>query len=302
MNARVINRSSRGNSMQELIQKAAVLIEALPYIRDFNGKTVVIKYGGAAMLDPELRRSAAEDIVLMKYVGMNPVIVHGGGPAINRTLKRLDIESKFNAQGLRVTDDATIEVVEMVLAGTVNKDIVSLLNKAGGTAVGLSGKDGNLLYAQKKVPADGSDIGHVGEITQVNTRVIDTLTAAGMVPVIAPVATDAAGGTWNVNADTVAGEVAGALRAEKLVFLTDTPGLLRDVKDPESLIHQLRRDEVAALTESGIIAGGMIPKVEACIGALTAGVRKTHIIDGRVSHSLLLEVFTRQGLGTLVSH
>lgn len=288
--------------MQELIQKAAVLIEALPYIRDFNGKTVVIKYGGAAMLDPELRRSAAEDIVLMKYVGMNPVIVHGGGPAINRTLKRLDIESKFNAQGLRVTDDATIEVVEMVLAGTVNKDIVSLLNKAGGTAVGLSGKDGNLLYAQKKVPADGSDIGHVGEITQVNTRVIDTLTAAGMVPVIAPVATDAAGGTWNVNADTVAGEVAGALRAEKLVFLTDTPGLLRDVKDPESLIHQLRRDEVAALTESGIIAGGMIPKVEACIGALTAGVRKTHIIDGRVSHSLLLEVFTRQGLGTLVSH
>lgn len=288
--------------MQESIEKAAVLIEALPYIRDFKGKTVVIKYGGAAMLDPELRRSAAEDIVLMKYVGMSPVIVHGGGPAINQTLKRLGIESSFNAGGLRVTDDATIEVVEMVLAGMVNKDIVSLLNKAGGGAVGLSGKDGNLLYAQKKVMADGSDIGHVGEIVQVNTRVVDTLTAAGMVPVIAPIATDANGGTWNVNADTAAGEVAGALRAEKLVFLTDTPGLLRDVSDPSSLIHQLRRDEIPALRDAGIIAGGMIPKVEACLTALTAGVRKTHIIDGRVSHSLLLEIFTREGLGTLVSH
>ena len=288
--------------MQEFIQKAAVLIEALPYIRDFNGKTVVIKYGGAAMLDPDLRHSAAQDIVLMKFVGMNPVIVHGGGPAINQTLKRLGIESSFNAHGLRITDDATIEVVEMVLAGSVNKDIVSLLNKAGGTAVGLSGKDGNLLYAQQKVMADGSNIGHVGEIVQVNTRVVDTLTAAGLIPVIAPLATDANGGTWNVNADTAAGEVAGALRAEKLVFLTDTPGLLRDVKDPESLIHQLRSDEIPAMRASGIIAGGMIPKVEACVGALTAGVRKTHIIDGRVPHSLLLEIFTRQGLGTLVSH
>jgi acetylglutamate kinase len=288
--------------MQESIEKAAVLIEALPYMREFEGKTVVIKYGGAAMTDPALRRSTAEDIVLMKYVGVNPVMVHGGGPAINETLKRLDIQSSFNAHGLRVTDDATIEVVEMVLAGKLNKDIVSLLNRAGGNAVGLSGKDGNLLYAQKKVMSDGSDIGHVGEIIQVNTRIIDTLTAAGLVPVIAPVATDAQGGTWNVNADTAAGEVAGALRAEKLVFLTDTPGLLRDVKDPNSLIHQLRVDEVAALRASGVIAGGMIPKVEACITALTAGVRKTHIIDGRVSHSLLLEIFTREGLGTLVSH
>jgi acetylglutamate kinase len=288
--------------MQELIEKAAILIEALPYIRDFNGKTVVIKYGGAAMLDPDLRRSAAEDIVLMKYVGMSPVIVHGGGPAINQTLKRLGIESSFNPHGLRITDDATIEVVEMVLAGKVNKDIVSLLNQAGGGAVGLSGKDGNLLYAQKKLLPDGSDIGHVGEIIQVNTKVVDTLTSAGMVPVIAPIATDAKGGTWNVNADTAAGEIAGALRAEKLVFLTDTPGLLRDVKDPDSLIHQLRRDEIPALREAGVIAGGMIPKVEACVCALTAGVRKTHIIDGRISHSLLLEIFTRKGLGTLVSH
>lgn len=288
--------------MQELIEKAAVLIEALPYIRDFNGKTVVIKYGGAAMLDPELRRSTAEDIVLMKYVGMNPVIVHGGGPAINQMLKRVGIESRFNTHGLRITDDETISVVEMVLCGSVNKDIVSLLNTAGGGAVGLSGKDGNLLYAQKKMMPDGGDIGHVGEIIQVNTKVIDTLVAAGMVPVIAPLATDARGGTWNVNADTAAGEVAGALRAEKLVFMTDTPGLLRDVKNPDSLIHQLRRDEIPELRASGVIAGGMIPKVEACVGALTAGVRKTHIIDGRVSHSLLLEIFTRQGLGTLVSH
>ena len=282
--------------------RAESLIEALPYIQKFRGQTFVIKYGGAAMTDPELRRSTAEDIVLMKYVGMNPVIVHGGGPAINETLKRLNIQSSFNAHGLRVTDDATIEVVEMVLAGKLNKDIVSLLNRAGGNAVGLSGKDGNMLFAQKKLMPDGSDIGHVGEIVQVNTRIVDTLTAAGLVPVIAPVATDAQGGTWNVNADTAAGEVAGALRAEKLVFLTDTPGLLRDVKDPESLIHQLRVDEVASLRASGIIAGGMIPKVEACITALTAGVRKTHIIDGRVSHSLLLEIFTREGLGTLVSH
>jgi len=288
--------------MEEVIQKAAVLIEALPYIRDFNGKTVVIKYGGAAMLDPALRRSTAQDVVLMKFVGMNPVIVHGGGPAINSTLKRLDIQSTFSPQGLRITDDATIEVVEMVLAGTVNKDIVSLLNTAGCSAVGLSGKDANLLFAQKKQVADGSDIGHVGEITQVNSKIIDTLAAAGLVPVIAPIATDSEGGTWNINADTAAGEVAGALRAEKLVFLTDTPGLLRDVSDPESLIHQLRSDEVASLTQSGVIAGGMIPKVEACVNALNAGVRKTHIIDGRVSHSLLLEIFTRQGLGTLVSH
>jgi acetylglutamate kinase len=288
--------------MEESIQKAAVLIEALPYIRDFEGKTVVVKYGGAAMLDPQLRRSTAQDIVLMKYVGMNPVIVHGGGPAINSTLKRLDIPSNFSPHGLRITDDATIEVVEMVLAGTVNKDIVSLLNTAGGTAVGLSGKDGNLLFAKKKETPDGTDIGHVGEIVQVNSKIIDTLTASGLIPVIAPIATDRDGGTWNINADTAAGEVAGALRAEKLVFLTDTPGLLRDVSNPDSLIHQLRSDEVNTLTESGVIAGGMIPKVEACLNALNAGVRKTHIIDGRVSHSLLLEIFTRQGLGTLVSH
>lgn len=288
--------------MQESIQKAKVLIEALPYIRDFEGKTVVIKYGGAAMIDPELRRSTAEDIVLMKYVGMNPVIVHGGGPAINRTLDRLGITPRFSPQGLRITDDDTIEVVEMVLAGSLNKDIVNLLNLAGADAVGLCGKDGNLMYARKKVLDDGSDIGHVGEITGVHSKVIEVLTKAGMIPVIAPIATDGQGNTWNINADTAAGEVAAALQAEKLVFLTDTPGLLRDVKDPASLIHQLRSGDIPGLKKEGIIAGGMTPKIEACVRALDFGVRKTHIIDGRMPHSLLLEIFTLKGLGTLVSH
>lgn len=288
--------------MQESIQKAAVLVEALPYIREFEGKTVVIKYGGAAMLDAELRRLTAEDIVLMKYVGMNPVVVHGGGPAINSTLKRLDIVSQFNKQGLRITDDATIEVVEMVLAGKINKDIVNLLNLAGGEAVGLSGKDGRLLQACQIESEDGGDIGHVGRITFVNTKVLKVLCQAGIIPVIAPVATDAQGGTWNINADTAAGEVAAALAAEKLVFLTDTPGLLRDVKDAGSLIHELPSSEIAQLKSEKIISGGMIPKIEACLKALDYGVRKTHIIDGRVPHSLLLEIFTEKGLGTVVFH
>lgn len=289
-------------SMREYIQKAEVLIEALPYIRDFEGKTVVVKYGGAAMLDPGLRRSTAEDIVLMKYVGMNPVVVHGGGPAINSLLKRLDIQSSFSPDGLRITDAATIEVVEMVLAGSVNKDIVSLLNQHGGDAVGISGKDADTLYATKIQTESGADIGYVGKITGVHTKLIETLCRAGMIPVLAPIATDGGGGTWNINADTAAGEVAAALHAEKLVFLTDTPGLLRDKSDPETLIHQLRVTDVDALKRDGTISGGMIPKIEACLRALDYGVRKTHIIDGRVSHSLLLEIFTKQGLGTLVSH
>lgn len=288
--------------MEEVIQKAAVLIEALPYIREFEGKTVVIKYGGAAMIDPLLRRSTAEDIVLMKYVGMNPVVVHGGGPAINTMLKRLEIQSSFSKQGLRITDDATIEVVEMVLAGRENKDIVRLLNQTGGDAVGLTGKDGNLLFARKLEGDNGEDLGHVGKITGVHTKIIEVVSRAGMIPVIAPIATDGHGGTWNINADTAAGEIAAALQAEKLVFLTDTPGLLRDLKDADSLIHQVRSTDVAQLKAEGVIAGGMIPKVEACMKALDYGVRKTHIIDGRVPHSLLLEIFTVQGLGTLVTH
>lgn len=287
--------------MEQSIQKASILVEALPYIRKFEGKTVVIKYGGSAMTDPVIRRSTAEDVVLMRYVGMNPVVVHGGGPAINRLLQKLDIKSSFH-KGLRVTDDATIEVVEMVLAGRENKDLVSLINCTGGQAVGLCGKDGNLLHARKVETEDGVDIGHVGDIVNVHTRIINVLCSAGIIPVIAPIASDRDGGTWNINADTAAGEIAAALQAEKLVFLTDTPGLLRDKDDPATLIQNLRYSDVAALTRQGVISGGMIPKVDACLKALDYGVARTHIIDGRVPHSLLLEIFTDKGLGTLVSH
>lgn len=287
--------------MEKIIEKASVLIEALPYIRKFEGKTVVIKYGGSAMTDAEIRRSTAEDVVLMKYVGMNPVVVHGGGPAINRRLEELGIESAFH-QGLRITCDATIEVVEMVLAGHVNKDIVSLLNQAGGTAVGLCGKDGNLLHARRIELEDGTDVGHVGRIVKVHERIINVLCGADMIPVVAPIATDRDGGTWNVNADTAAGEVAAALQAEKLVFLTDTPGLLRDRDDPSTLIEYLSYDEIDPLKEQGVIGGGMIPKVAACVNALDHGVNKAHIVDGRVPHALLLEIFTDTGLGTLVGH
>ena len=214
-------------------------------------------------------------------------------------LKRLGVGSTFN-QGLRVTDDDTIEVVEMVLCGLVNKDLVNLLNMAGGPAMGMCGKDGQLLHARKVEMADGSDIGHVGEIVRVNPQVIQVMSAAGIIPVIAPVATDPEGGTWNINADTAAGEVAAALQAEKLVFLTDTPGLLRDKDDDTTLIHQLRISDIVHLTEQGVISGGMIPKIHACVKALEAGVPRTHIIDGRVPHALLLEIFTDRGLGTLV--
>jgi len=287
--------------MEQFIEKASVLIEALPYIRQFEGKTVVIKYGGSAMIDPDIRKSTAQDVVLMKYVGMNPVIVHGGGPAISSMLQRLGLETAFH-QGLRVTDDQTSEVVEMVLAGSVNKDIVNLVSTAGGSAVGLCGKDGKLLYARRINLSDGADVGHVGEIVSVQCAIINVLCGAGMIPVIAPIATDAEGGTWNVNADTAAGEIAAALEAEKLVFLTDTPGLLRDPDDESSLIEFLTYAEVAPLTEQGVISGGMIPKVEACLKALGHGVARSHIVDGRVPHALLLEIFTDKGLGTLVGH
>jgi len=287
-------------TMQEIIEKAGTLIEALPYMRAFQGKTVVIKFGGSAMADPGIRRSTAEDVVLMRHLGMNPVVVHGGGPAISTTLERLGIKPHFH-NGLRVTDDETIRVVEMVLAGHVNKDLVALLNSVGGNAVGLCGKDGNLLRAEKIELPDGVDIGHVGRVTSVQCELIDVLSASDMIPIIAPIATDADGGAWNINADTAAGEIAAALEAEKLVFLTDTPGLLRDLEDPSSLIHQVTCDEVQRLTDVGVIAGGMIPKIEACLKALEHGVNKTHIIDGRVPHALLLEIFTDKGLGTLVS-
>lgn len=285
----------------EFIQKAATLVEALPYIREFEGKTVVIKYGGAAMENPRLRESTTEDIVLMKYVGMNPVVVHGGGPEISRTLQRLGVEAKFH-NGLRITDEETVKVVEMVLAGSLNKEIVTLVSRAGGNPIGICGKDGNLLHARKLMGEDGADLGFVGEITGVHFKIISVLCDAGLIPIIAPIATDPQGNTWNVNADTAAGEIAAAIQAEKLVFLTDTPGILRDPKDHTSLIHQLNYLEIEDLIEKGVIAGGMIPKVDACLKALDYGVAKTHIIDGRVPHSLLLEIFTDSGLGTLVTH
>lgn len=287
--------------MQRWIEKADVLIEALPYIRQFEGKTVVIKYGGAAMLEPALRAITTQDIVMMRYIGLNPIVVHGGGPAINAMLKRLNIESRFSKNGLRITDEATMDVVEMMLAGRVNKDIVNLINQAGGEAVGLSGKDGRLFCARKALE-DGEDLGQVGEITSVNPKAIKAVLDAGLIPVIAPIATDLNGGTWNVNADTAAGDLAAAIQAEKLVFLTDTPGLLRDKNDPDSLIHRLHSKDVETLKKMGVISGGMVPKIDACLKALDFGVRRTHIIDGRVPHSLLLEIFTDKGLGTLVSH
>ncbi|HIE30650.1 TPA: acetylglutamate kinase [Candidatus Poribacteria bacterium] len=291
--------------MKTLIEKADVLIEALPYIRAFYGKTMVVKYGGKAMEDETLKHSVMQDIVLMKYVGMNPVIVHGGGPQISEMMKRLGKEANF-IQGLRVTDRETVDIAEMVLAGTINKEIVSLINQHGGKAVGLCGKDANLIQAQKhfaKLTSDSgeqimADIGFVGDITSVNSKIIRVLETEGFIPVIAPNGVGEDGQTYNINADTVAGEIAAALQAEKLIILTDTRGILRDKNDENSLISTLDISEAEELIQDGVIETGMLPKVEACITALNAGVEKTHIIDGCISHSILLEIFTEQGIGT----
>ncbi|MFQ6043724.1 MAG: acetylglutamate kinase [Candidatus Poribacteria bacterium] len=291
--------------MKTLIEKADVLIEALPYIRTFYGKTIVVKYSGKAMEDDTLKHSVMQDIVLMKYVGMNPVVVHGGGPQISEMMKRLGKEAKF-IQGLRVTDRETVDIAEMVLAGTINKEIVSLINNQGGKAVGLCGKDANLIQAQKhfaKVTSDSgeqimADIGFVGDIVSVNPKIIRVLEAEGFIPVIAPNGVGEDGQTYNINADTVAGEIAAALQAEKLIVLTDIRGILRDKNDANSLIPTLDISDVDELIQNGVIETGMLPKVEACITALNAGVQKTHIIDGRISHSILLEIFTERGIGT----
>ncbi len=288
-------------------EKAAILVEALPYIKKFYGKTVVIKYGGHAMTENELKKAALTDVVLMKYVGINPVIVHGGGPEISNMLKRLDIKSTF-LNGLRITDDETMEVVEMTLAGKINKEVVSLINSFGGKAVGLSGKDADLFQARRKTgqvkKPDGStaivDIGLVGEITTVNPRIINTLISESYIPVVAPVAVGPDGESYNLNADHAAGELAVALKAEKLVILTDVEGILRDINDKDSLISVIETGAIPGLIEEGIIDKGMIPKVECCISAIKGGVETTHILDGRVAHSILLEVFTDRGIGTMV--
>ena len=281
--------------MKDPIEKAEVLLEALPYLRRFFGKTIVIKYGGHAMANDDLKESFAADVVLLKYVGMNPVIVHGGGPQINAVLDKFGVESRF-VRGMRVTDGPTMDVVEMVLVGQTNKEIVGLMNRHGGRAVGLSGKDGELIVAQKML-VDKQDIGQVGEVVGVNAKVIEALDAADFIPVIAPVGVGLDGATYNINADLVAGKVAQALHAEKLILLTDVAG----IKDKDGgLISTMASEEAMALIASGVINSGMIPKVECCIDALTGGVGKTHIIDGRVKHAVLLEIFTTEGVGTEV--
>jgi len=291
--------------MKQLIEKANILIEALPYIKEFSGKTVVIKYGGAAMVNDDLKEATMQDIVLMKYVGMNPVVVHGGGPEISALMKRLGLQPKF-VNGQRYTDEQTIEIAEMVLTGKINKEIVTLLNHHGGSAVGLSGKDANLIIAKKYEARDHRglpeedtpDLGFVGDVERVNAQVIQALTTDGFIPVVSPLGADTKGQGYNINADLVAAAIAGALKAAKLVLLTDAPGILRDAKNESSLIPTIQMNEVESLVETNIISGGMLPKIEACLRALESGVAKTHIIDGRVPHSLLLEIYTQKGVGT----
>lgn len=276
--------------------RVSVLSEALPYIQRFAGRRVVIKYGGAAMVHAELREAVFRDLVLLASVGVQPVVIHGGGPEINQWLGRIGLEAQFR-DGLRVTDPATMEVVEMVLVGRVNKQIVNGLHRLGGRAVGLSGSDGQLV--ESRTLGDGSH-GLVGEVASVNPTVLEPLLANGYIPVISSVAPDREGQAHNINADTVAGELAAALDAEKLILLTDTAGILRDRHDPASLIRQLTLADCRQLIAEGVVAGGMIPKTECCIRALAQGVGAAHIIDGRVAHALLLEVFTDAGIGTMV--
>lgn len=282
--------------VQALIDKAEVLVEALPYIRRFFDKTIVIKYGGSAMSDDELRASFAVDVVLLKYIGVRPVIVHGGGPQIGRTLKRLGKESRF-VDGLRVTDDETMEVVEMVLGGQVNREIVELVNRGGAKAVGLTGNDGGMIKVRRKWHRD-SDLGRVGEVEHVDPGPIVAVAGAGYVPVVAPLGVDGEGVTHNVNADEAAGAIAVALGAEKLILLTDVEG----VKDARgALVPQLTAAEVSKAVQEGTIQGGMIPKVECCLEALRNGVARTHVVDGRILHAILLEVFTDGGVGSLIT-
>ncbi|HET7720012.1 MAG TPA: acetylglutamate kinase [Acidimicrobiales bacterium] len=276
--------------------KAEILLEALPYIQRFRDKVVVVKYGGAAMTDPELSSLFAQDVVLMRSVGMKPVVVHGGGPQIGSLMKRLGMVPEFR-DGLRVTDAETLDVARMVLVGKVNRDIVSSINVHGPLAVGLSGEDAGLITASARHP----DLGYVGNVDSVNPGILDRLLAEELIPIVATIGTDLEGQAYNINADTAAGAVAEAVRAEKLVYLTDVIGVLRDVADPESLITTASADELDKLIEEGVLTGGMIPKITSCTRAVRNGVAHAHILDGRVPHALLLEMFTRDGIGTMVT-
>ncbi len=285
--------------MEKYIEKAGILIEALPYIQTLYGKTVVVKYGGSAMLSEDLTEKILQDITLLKFVGMKPIVVHGGGGEINKMLSKLEIEAKFE-NGLRVTDKDTMDVVQMVLTGNINKSIVSKLNVLGAKAIGLCGKDANLITAKKLVTKTGTDLGFVGEVTKVNTKLLDLLTSDEYIPVIAPIGTDEKGNTYNINADTVAGEIAAALKAEKLIFLTDIDGIRKDENDPKSLINIISEQEIMDMIKNGEIAGGMLPKVDGCIKALNSGVNRTHILNGTIAHPIILEIFTDSGIGTMV--
>jgi len=287
--------------MNKLLEKANILIESLPYIRNFYGKTFVIKYGGAAQVDDALKKCFAQDVVLFNFIGIRTVIVHGGGPKISETMKRMGKEPTF-VQGQRVTDRETMDIVEMVLGGLINKEIVSLINGHGGRAVGLSGKDAGLIRARKKLLKKGPkkdeeliDIGLVGEVREINPDILNALEKDGFIPVISPIGVRKTGEALNINADYVASAIASALKAEKLVLLTDVPG----IKDGEgNVMSTLNKLEIMELINEGIVSGGMLPKVQACTNAINSGVKKTHIIDGRVPHSLLLEIFTSEGIGT----
>lgn len=284
--------------MQKYIDKAKILIEALPFIKRFYDKTVVIKYGGSALINPKIKDTIIKDIALMKLVGMHPVIVHGGGPDINAFLEKMQIESKF-VNGLRVTDEETMEIVEMVLAGKLNKSIVTEIEMQGVKSVGISGKDGGILKAAK-IEKDAVDYGCVGEVESVDPTLVQSLIHDGFIPVIAPIGKDEKGNTYNINADYAAVAIAGALEAEKLVFLTDVEGVMLDVHDPGSIMSFIKAEDVQGLIQDGTISGGMIPKVECCMAAVEKGVNHVHILDGRVEHCLILEIFTPEGIGTMI--
>ncbi len=284
--------------MIDVISKASILTEALPYIKKFSGITVVIKYGGAALVNEKIKSTIVKDIALMKFVGFKPVVVHGGGKDINKALEAVGIEPKFK-DGLRVTDEPTMEVVQQVLAGKVNKDLTTELCLHGINAVGICGKDAGFMKVKKAMP-NGMDIGLVGEVTDVNTDLINTLVDNDFVPVISSIGVDEEGKSYNVNADYAAVAVAGALKAEKLVFVTDVAGIMRDVNDPDSVISVIKEDEVNKLIADGTISGGMLPKVQCCMAGVNTGVKNVHILDGRTAHCLILEIFTNKGIGTLI--